>query len=1138
MAKKLNKKLTVLVLATICIVGLMFVLCSCDGLIKDKSYENEDYIEVKSLRIATGSANIFMSSSGEPSVKQLDIVTEPSDATNKKLVYYIPSDYHGYLTVSDTGLLTAHKVTDGLVIPVTVTSTTNSAAKLTVSVIVEDVAVQKVGFAEEKLSLTYNGKTAKVSPVYKPSHAIDGRNAVFSSTNDDICLVSSDGTVTPVGVGHARVVVTCTTRTGKSITNYLETFVSYATGDYQLQVSGNPSFNQVIGNYTPIDFTLLVLGENVDPNPDISWYVGETARVDSNEDRRQYTHIPTATTELSYYIKVIVQPYQGNPVVLKSDVITCHNAFNGIVLTYDNLSSVYEGYRYGDEVTFDISSGDPSATIVSYAWDLSFASDAKNEVRVATTSLIEKNLTRRINVTGDYSLIAKGLDANGFLVSQQKFTFSSEKYTVGDTLVVSPSPSQYGLPPDSYHWYVVPCDEDGNYDVSKKTLYADTQNGKKLVMPLDKSGAFRLLVTASIGGVPATTLVNGESKPYELVSDVIRVYGDGYEYAYSAEESLLPISERSDAARLSSKDYSFIDNVTLEGIGGRTTWKDYLLFVKWDNFGPVPSYVIEITKSNGDVVFVDSANPGSSRFGSNYCYVSSDVVSLNDAFGIRIKQKNGSYSPIVNYGTLNEQGTSDKTHIASFDRTLYPFFSVIGYNNSARDYTVAQTKIMDAPAINGYITDMRDLIAYVSFVSAFRPTKNTYIQHSTVERGEAGRFDVYTADLYIPFTYTSHYERIYPHGLTENELSSYNDHHVDIAKLFYAAANALPYKDAFRLEFIEREEGIRVVMLFPANTRIENTHTQKGETTQSLRYEPDISETVDVSGLPVDLLDEVTVSSSDQLVEMLIRGYRPVPGVDSLVTLYKIIKEEVVRITSSKMTEAEKAVAFYDYLALNTALDPKIKTLASTLTPQELYRYDAFRIESAFTGNRATTDVGLAKAYAALCRVAGIPCIVVTAYARGAVHMFNKVYVGGEWFIADVAGGMAVADGRPVVNYDYLFISDERFIELYTEGSDVASIYGEVPVSAKNANYSDKFAVSSDENALRSFFETCRNKRVGSYCVEIRFNKSQFADAAEIKKHIKALSFDGISVNSEIYVIDEENPDEFRTLVIFDVLGE
>lgn len=1137
MTRKNNGKITVLFLAAVIVVTLLCVLCACNGSLNDNSFKGEDYIEVKSLRIADGSANIYMSSSGDPSTKQLNIVTEPADATNKKLVYYVPSDYHGYLTVSETGLLTAHKVTDGTVVPVTVTSTTNSKATLTVSVVVEDVAVSSVGFSEENLSLVYNGKPAVISAVYKPSHAIDGRNASFSSTNENICTVTADGTVTPVGVGYARVMATCTTRTGKTITNYLEVFVSYATGDYQLEVSGNPSFNQVIGNYTPIDFTLLILGENVDPSPEISWYIGETARVDSNEDRLQYTHIPTATTELSYYIKVVVRPAQGNPVVLKSDIISCHNAFNGIVLNYENLSAVYDGYRYGDEVTFDISSGDASATIVSYAWDLSFASDAKNEVRIATTSLTDRNLTRRINVTGDYSLIAKGLDVNGNLVSQQKFTFSAEKFAVGDTLVISPSPREYGLPPDSYHWYVVRCDESGNYDAKDKTLYADTQNGKKLVMPLNESGAFRLIVTASIGGVPATTLVNGENVAYELVSDVIRVYGDGYEYAYSSSESLLPFSASGDVKRLSDKDYPLVSDVTVEGIGGRNGGNGYQVFVKWNNYGPVPSYVIELTLQSGEVTFIDSANPGSSRFGSNFCYIDKDVVSLNDVFDIRVKQKNGSYSPTLHYGSLNEQGTSDKTHVAAFGETLYPFFSIIGYNNASRSYTVAETKIMDAPAINGYFTDMNDLISYLSFVTAFRPSTNTYVQKSTVIYGSA-IYDAFSANLYIPFTYAARYETIYPHGLSEDELTSYGDY-ADIAKLFFGAASVLPYKAEFRLQFAEREEGVRVSIMFPnGNTSLKNTTTPKGETSQSLRYVSDVSEDVDVSGLPVDLLDEVTVRTSDELVEMLIRGYRPVPGDESLVNLYKILKNVVVRVTNSQMTDEEKAVAFFDYIALNTALDPQIDTLYGTISDSELYRYVAFKVESVFTGNHASTDVGIAKAYAALCRIAGITCVTATAYALGSTHTFNKVYVDGKWYVADVAGGMVTVDGRPAVNYDYLFISDEDFIDLYTEGTDVAHIYGEVPVAATSANYSDKFSVASDETSLKAFFESLSSKRAGTYCTEIRFDKSEFVDAEEIKRYLQTLSFDGAELHLEFYVIPEDNPDEFRSIVIFDLIGE
>ena len=115
---------------------------------------------------------------------------------------------------------------------------------------------------------------------------------------------------------------------------------------------------------------LLILGENVDPEPDIAWYV-DTERVAENQDRIQYTHIPSATTQITYYVYAYVTPYQGTTVTLRSDPITVYRAFNGFTLTYDNLSSVYTPYRYGDTVTFDLSAGDSSATITEYSWELS-----------------------------------------------------------------------------------------------------------------------------------------------------------------------------------------------------------------------------------------------------------------------------------------------------------------------------------------------------------------------------------------------------------------------------------------------------------------------------------------------------------------------------------------------------------------------------------------------------------------------------------------------------------------------------------------------------------------------------------------------------------------------------------------------
>ena len=142
-----------LVVAVALIVGLL-TACTVKTPLQD-----EDYVEVTSLR--TDVSSIALAPLGNASTYQLNVDILPANATNRKLRYYIPSEYMDYVTVSSTGLLTAHKNTDGKTVPLVVTSTTNKNAKLSIGIIVEEVPVKSIRFHQESLSLWYLGEPAE-----------------------------------------------------------------------------------------------------------------------------------------------------------------------------------------------------------------------------------------------------------------------------------------------------------------------------------------------------------------------------------------------------------------------------------------------------------------------------------------------------------------------------------------------------------------------------------------------------------------------------------------------------------------------------------------------------------------------------------------------------------------------------------------------------------------------------------------------------------------------------------------------------------------------------------------------------------------------------------------------------------------
>ena len=130
MCMKKNIFIKVILFLSIPLTAFAFSGCT------DKSILPEGYVEVDSLRIKD--ATIYLSPSGDTSVYQLDVEILPENATNRKLTYYIPSQYLEYVTVDEDGLISAKlQPEDAIRIPITITSTSNKKAKLIAGLIIE-----------------------------------------------------------------------------------------------------------------------------------------------------------------------------------------------------------------------------------------------------------------------------------------------------------------------------------------------------------------------------------------------------------------------------------------------------------------------------------------------------------------------------------------------------------------------------------------------------------------------------------------------------------------------------------------------------------------------------------------------------------------------------------------------------------------------------------------------------------------------------------------------------------------------------------------------------------------------------------------------------------------------------------------
>lgn len=181
-----------------------------------------------------------------------------------------------------------------------------------------------------------------------------------------------------------------------------------------------------------------------------------------------------------------------------------------------------------------------------------------------------------------------------------------------------------------------------------------------------------------------------------------------------------------------------------------------------------------------------------------------------------------------------------------------------------------------------------------------------------------------------------------------------------------------------------------------------------------------------------DSLYTYEVSTSDQLYYALERGVKPicVPGSNADI-VYQEMKKVLRTIISDNMTDVEKVIAIHDYIIMNVTYDEEVLQL--------LYQgvgnansYKSFYLEGVFLEKKAVCE-GISKAFASMCNVEGIPCVVVEGYPKanpqGAGHAWNKVYVNGEWYIVDATSDGTIIDGNyEILSYKYCLV-DESIIE-------------------------------------------------------------------------------------------------------------
>lgn len=365
---KLVKKSFIICVLAIAVVVCAFSLTACD------LFQSADYVAVESIQVTN--SIIYMSPYGEPSTAKIQATVLPSHATNQGLTYQLVDSSDGqYVTVSSDGELIATKEkADGGVL-VNVFSHDNRSISRQITVYVEEVAVSSISFPTKLITVTLGeDKSAQVQPIFTPAHAVLGRNVTYSVINptayaQDVITVDEEGYITPVSIGVATVqVATPEGELEKDVFSTIQVEVVYGQLAYIMNL-GNDSdavFKQIVGKEEPISLSVSALNENCNQNPDIKWYIDNTALNYANGSKTlEFT--PTDRPFGSYVLKAKLTDTDGYSFTLISDTLYMYDDLTGIDL---NLTSGTDNLHQGDIASIQVSHDDSQYPPESYFWYL------------------------------------------------------------------------------------------------------------------------------------------------------------------------------------------------------------------------------------------------------------------------------------------------------------------------------------------------------------------------------------------------------------------------------------------------------------------------------------------------------------------------------------------------------------------------------------------------------------------------------------------------------------------------------------------------------------------------------------------------------------------------------------------------
>lgn len=266
---------------------------------------------------------------------------------------------------------------------------------------------------------------------------------------------------------------------------------------------------------------------------------------------------------------------------------------------------------------------------------------------------------------------------------------------------------------------------------------------------------------------------------------------------------------------------------------------------------------------------------------------------------------------------------------------------------------------------------------------------------------------------------------------------------------------------------------------------------------------------------------KVAVSTTDQMFRVAEQGFIPQPEIgSSAANVYEFTEKALDSILSADMTDMEIARAVYEYIMNKNTYDGSV----TELDIMQSVKSASFYLEGVLIegGSYSVCDA-MSKAFSFMCNMANVKALRIVGYAGSGAekggHAWNKVLIGGKWYIVDCTWGDANVRIRQIngLSYDRVYLESASHKYFLLTDADIEKTHvadsesGPVTSSVPYVYYSHE---SGEKSGVPSFYIQTQ----GAALTESLENIARFI--AENAGGTRKISAYGINKTSVFYGVE------------------